>query len=93
MIRNENINSGIYNIADDESLSTVDLVKTMGEAMHKNAAIYNIPKPIIHLIAKVGDVLPLPINSERVQKLTENYVVSNEKIKLAIKKDLPLNCC
>ena len=90
LIRNENIKTGIYNIADDESLSTVDLVKTIGEAMHKKASIYNIPKPIIRLIAKVGDVLPLPINSERIQKLTENYVVSNEKIKGAIKKDLPL---
>ena len=90
LIRNENIKSGIYNIADDESLSTVDLVKIMGEAMHKKPSIYNIPKPIIHLIAKIGDVLHLPINSERVQKLTESYVVSNEKIKKAIKKDLPL---
>ena len=90
LIRDENIKSGIYNIADDESLSTVDLVKTIGEAMHKNPRIFDIPKPIIHLIAKTGDVLPLPINSERVQKLTENYVVSNEKIRKAIKKDLPL---
>ena len=91
LIRNENIKTGIYNIADDESLSTVDLVKTIGEAMHKKASIYNIPKPIIRLIAKMGDVLPLPINSERVHKLTENYIVSNEKIKKAIKKDLPLS--
>ena len=90
LIRNEKIKSGIYNIADDESLSTVDLVKIMGKTMHKNPSIYNIPKPTIHLIAKVGDVLPLPVNSERVHKLTENYVVSNEKIKKAIKKDLPL---
>jgi hypothetical protein len=32
-------------------------------------------------VAKVGDVLHLPLNTERIEKLTENYVVSNAKIK------------
>ena len=31
------------------------------------------------------------INTERLNKLTENYVVSNAKIKKAIKKELPLS--
>jgi len=34
--------------------------------------------------AKMGTVLHLPLNSERLQKLTENYIVSNEKIKKAL---------
>jgi len=37
--------------------------------------------------AKVGDRLHLPLNSERLGKLTENYVVSNEKIKKALHID------
>ena len=32
-------------------------------------------------MAAVGDVLHLPLNRQRLQKLTENYVVSNQKIK------------
>ncbi len=88
---NNNIESGIYNVADDEPLSTKELVETIGEASNKKVKIWNTPKSIINLIAKIGDVLPLPVNSERVQKLTENYVVSNHKIKQVLKKELPLN--
>ena len=90
LIENKAILSGIYNIADDTSLSTTHLVRIIGQVVQKPAKILNTPKFIVNAIAKVGDVLPLPINSERVQKLTENYEVSNTKIKKAMKKELPL---
>lgn len=35
-------------------------------------------------VAKVGGLLHLPLNPLRMQKLTENYVSSNEKIKKAL---------
>ena len=35
-------------------------------------------------MAKIGDVCRLPLNSDRLQKLTENYVVSNQKMKQAL---------
>ena len=34
--------------------------------------------------AKLGGLLHLPLNPERLQKLTENYVSSNAKIKRAL---------
>jgi hypothetical protein len=34
----------------------------------------------MNLVAKLGTILRLPLNSERLRKLTENYVVSNQKI-------------
>lgn len=85
------IKPGVYNVADDDPLSTKELVKTIGDGTSKKVKIWNTPKVMINLIAKIGDILPLPVNSERVQKLTENYVVSNTKIKQALKKELPLN--
>ena len=85
------IESGVYNVADDEALSTKELVEIIGEVINKKVKIWKTPKAIINLIAKIGDILPLPVNSERVQKLTENYVVSNKKIKENIKKELPLS--
>lgn len=91
LIENNKISNGIYNIADDDALSTKELVQIIGRTINKPAKILNIPKSIVNLIAKFGDILPLPINSERVQKLTENYVVSNTKIKSVLKKDLPLS--
>ncbi|MDO3693641.1 NAD-dependent epimerase/dehydratase family protein [Wenyingzhuangia sp. chi5] len=91
IIENKDIPSGVYNVADDESLSTTNLVSIIGEAINKPTKILKIPKSIVKLMAKLGDVIPLPVNSERLDKLTENYLVSNVKIKKAIKKELPIN--
>jgi nucleoside-diphosphate-sugar epimerase len=91
LIDNAKIESGIYNIADDTSLSTVDLVQIISEVLCKPARILKLPKLFVRLIAKVGDVVPIPINSERLLKLTENYEVSNLKIKNAIQKKIPLS--
>ena len=49
--------------------------------------IINTPKGLVNLLAKTGDILHLPINTERLNKLTENYIVSNEKIKKALEID------
>ena len=43
-----------------------------------------IPKAVIKGIGKIGDVIKLPLNSDTIQKLTENYRVSNQKIKDAV---------
>ena len=34
--------------------------------------------------ARLGTLLHLPLNAERLRKLTENYVVSNAKIKAVL---------
>tara|TARA_B110001452_G_scaffold267616_1_gene278501 strand:+ start:5486 stop:6403 length:918 start_codon:yes stop_codon:yes gene_type:complete len=91
LIDNAEIESGIYNLADDVSLSTIDLVKIMSEVINKPTKILKLPKLFVSFLANVGDFLPIPINSERLQKLTENYEVSNLKIKKAIQKNLPLS--
>ena len=91
LIDNTKIESGIYNIADDNSLSTIDLVKVISEVLCKPTRILKIPKLFVRFIAKVGDLFSIPINSERLLKLTENYEVSNLKIKNAIQKKLPLS--
>jgi len=91
LLENKTIPSGIYNIADDASLSTNELVKIIGKTIGKKVKVLKVPKLIIRFFAKIGDIFPLPINSERVQKLTENYEVSNYKIKKAIKKEVPLS--
>ena len=91
LIDNSKIESGIYNIADDVSLSTIDLVQIMSEVLSKPTRILKVPKLLVRFIARLGDYLPLPINSERLVKLTENYEVSNLKIKNAIQKKLPVS--
>jgi len=79
--------NGIYNVGDDESLSTNELIALMAAAMGKPANIWKWNNALVQLVAKVGTVLHLPLNTERLQKLTENYVVSNAKIKQALGVD------
>lgn len=80
----KDVESGIYNINDDEALSTNELVETICEAMGKKAHIWRIPRGLMEGVAKLGGLLHLPLNPERLQKLTENYVSSNAKIKRAL---------
>lgn len=91
LIENENIPSGVYNVADDVPLSTNAIIKLISETKGKESRILKISKPIISTFARLGDILKLPLNSERLQKLTESYVVSNAKIKAAIEKPLPIS--
>ena len=86
---NEKIPSGIYNIADDSSISTNEIIKLMSIKLGKKHNIWNISKILIIYIAKIGDYLYLPLNTERLNKLPEDYVVSNAKIKKYINKPLP----
>lgn len=80
----KSVESGIYNMADDEALSTNELIEVMCAAMGKKAHVWRISKGFIRMAAGVGDVLHLPLNTFRLTKLTENYVVSNAKIKQAL---------
>ena len=91
LIINEQIPSGIYNIADDETISTNELIKLIAKSLHKPPFILNVPKFLINGVSKIGDIFNLPLNSERLSKLTETYVVSNQKIKNAINKPLPIS--
>jgi nucleoside-diphosphate-sugar epimerase len=78
------VTPGVYQVADDEALPTNELVRLMADVQGRRARIWKVPVGLIHLIAWVGDVLRLPLNSERLKKLTESYVVSNAKVKRAL---------
>ena len=80
----QNVESGIYNINDDEAVSTNELIDIICSAMGKKAHIWRIPRGLMEGVAKIGGALHLPLNAERLQKLTENYVSSNAKIKNAL---------
>lgn len=91
LIDRTDIPSGIYNVADDTPLSTNRVIQIMCEMLFKRPRLWKINKPFIRSIARIGDFLPLPLNTERLQKLTENYVVSNAKLLAAINKPLPVS--
>lgn len=80
----KDVPSGIYNMGDDEALSTNELIEEICKSLGKKAHIWRLPKGLMTSIAKVGGWLHLPLNPERLRKLTENYISSNEKIKKAL---------
>ena len=81
---NQDVPTGIYHMGDDEALSTNELIAIMCEAMGKQPHIWKMNKGFMEGCAGLGTLLHLPLNTERLRKLTENYVVSNAKIKAAL---------
>lgn len=80
----KDVENGIYSVCDDEAVSTNDLIRIICICLGKKARLWRIPRGVMKMFAKFGDVLHLPLNSERLGKLTENYVVSNSDIKHAL---------
>lgn len=88
----EQIASGVYQIGDDEPISTNELINLIAKALDRKPKVWSMPKWIILSLTKIGDILKLPLNSERLKKLTELYIVSNQKIKQALQiKNLPIS--
>ena len=80
----KDVPTGIYHMGDDEALSTNELIAIMCEAMEKQPRIWKMNKRFMEACAGLGTLLHLPLNTERLRKLTENYVVSNAKIKATL---------
>ncbi|MBZ4191511.1 NAD-dependent epimerase/dehydratase family protein [Niabella beijingensis] len=82
MLNNPEVRSGIYNFADDIPLSTNELITLIAKLEGKRPRLWAISSGFVSRLAKIGDTLRfLPLNSERLKKLTESYIVSNQKIK------------
>ena len=90
LLERNDIPSGVYIVADDEALSTNELINLIGQASGHTPELWNLNRKLIRSLAKLGDILRLPLNSERLKKLTENYIVENRKLKKALGRDLPV---
>ncbi len=80
----KDVPGGIYHMGDDEALSTNELIAIMCETMGKQPRIWKVTRGFMEGCARLGTLFHLPLNTERLRKLTENYVVSNAKIKTAL---------
>lgn len=88
----KDVPSGIYNMGDDEALSTNELIEEICKSLGKKPHIWHLHKGLMTGLARVGGWLHLPLNPERLRKLTENYISSNAKIKKALGVDhLPVD--
>lgn len=90
-IEREDIPSGIYNVADDLPLSTKEVMQNMGEVLRTRPVFLKFSKNLIKRIAVIGDKIPIALNTYRLKKLTENYIVSTDKLKKVLQKPLPIS--
>jgi nucleoside-diphosphate-sugar epimerase len=90
ILSREDIPEGIYNLADDEPLSTKKIIYTINRVLEKKYMILHIPQCLVKNIARVGDFFKLPFNTIRLNKLTENFVVSNKKIRNVLNGGMPI---
>ncbi|WP_312323098.1 NAD-dependent epimerase/dehydratase family protein [Soonwooa sp.] len=90
--KQDQIVSGIYHISDDEPISTNRIIEIIKKVENKKVMDLSIPKTIVKGLAKVGDVIPIPLNTKRLKKMTSNLILSNHKIKAALQiENLPLS--
>ncbi|MCW3159867.1 NAD-dependent epimerase/dehydratase family protein [Chryseobacterium oryctis] len=89
--KSNKLENGIYHIADDEPIATNDIIEVIKKVENLKIPNINLPKFLIKGLAKLGDILPFPLNTKKLKKLTNNLLVSNQKIKTALEIDkLPL---
>ena len=91
LIERSDIPSGVYNVADNSPISTNELIDLIAQSQNRKPKFWKISKGVIQLVAAIGDKFHLPLNTERLQKLTSSYVVSNTKIKIAMGKPFPVS--
>jgi nucleoside-diphosphate-sugar epimerase len=90
LLDQKNIPSAVYQVADDLPLSTNKVIELIGNSLGTKSRIWNVPCAWVTMAARLGNHLGLPLNTQRLQKLTESYVVGNTKIVKAIGKPLPV---
>jgi len=84
LLTDTSVKSGVYNIVDDEDLGTTQIIDILAKAINVKPRKLHISTALVTKLARLGDVLRLPLNTERLQKLTESYVVNNTKLKQAL---------
>lgn len=89
-IINNDIEDGLYHIADDDPTETHQLIHDISKISGKNIKKYNIHVKLLRLLAILGNYTPIPFDVHRFGKLTSDFIVKNDKIKSAIGKPLPV---
>lgn len=82
--KSEELDNGIYHISDNETASTDDIIAIIKNVENIKMPNVNLPKFFVKGIAKLGDFLPIPLNTKKLNKMTSDLLVSSEKIKKAL---------
>ena len=61
LLERNDIPSGVYNVADNEALSTNELIRLIAAASDRKPLLWKISSGLIRSLAKLGDALKLPL--------------------------------
>lgn len=84
MLTDKEFPGAVYNVADDTPLSTRRIVEIMHEELGRKAQIWDIPVALWKVSLKCASFVGLGIVTEKVKKLTDNFVISTAKLKTAL---------
>jgi nucleoside-diphosphate-sugar epimerase len=79
------IPSGIYHLADEGYLSTVELYALICKTLNKKPLVWTIPEGWVRGLASMAG------KSHLINKLTEDMMVPNQKITAAIGRPMPVS--
>jgi nucleoside-diphosphate-sugar epimerase len=79
-----NVASGVYHLADDGFLSTVQLFELISSTIGKKSRVWKLPVQLINALSSMVG------KKQMVSKLTEDMMVSNKKIVTALERPLPM---
>src|SRR5699024_3597447 len=65
MLLKEDLSSGVFNFSDDGYISTNKLIELISVSLGKLPKYWNISPGLIEKVARVGDKIKLPLNTER----------------------------
>ena len=85
------LKAGTYLLADDDPVSTNDLVRLIGQGINKKVRIFGLPRSMVWNLAKIGSWVNAPFNTNTLTKLCENMIVSNQKLLLNLNDSLPVS--
>jgi nucleoside-diphosphate-sugar epimerase len=91
LILRKEIPSGVYNVSDDTSVSTNEIVDLIYAEINKSPRKINLPKTIVYKFLKITDFINLRFFRNTFEKLTGDFEVSNQKIKNVLNFDLPVD--
>ena len=91
LISSNKIKSGIYNVSDDLPLSTNEVIKLISSCLGFTPKIICLPKWVLNLSAKFGDLFNIKFNTSLKNKIVGNFILDNSKILDAINKPLPFS--
>lgn len=89
-IHDESISSGVYCVSDRETVRTNDLVQWIYDVLGLKPRMIAVPRFLVRVVARAGDYLPIPINSDTLKKIGTDYVVDSQKIQNLLKSPLPI---